>query len=79
MRTALSNTPFGPSRPYSYHYLLAGYAPPAHLVETPVQAANRPWFLLPAAAQEKTAVYSAGLFIYTVFEGLSNVRHNIAN
>jgi hypothetical protein len=78
MRTVLSNTPSGPS-PSSYHYLLAGYAPPAHLVETPVQAANRAWFLLPAAAREKAAVYSAGLFIYTVFEGLSNVRRNIAN
>jgi hypothetical protein len=63
----------------SYRRLLAGYAPPAHLIETPVQAANRPWFLLPAAAQEKAVVYSVGLFIYTMFEGLSNVRRSIAN
>ncbi|KXX74790.1 CBL-interacting serine/threonine-protein kinase 19 [Madurella mycetomatis] len=61
-----------------YRRLLAGYAPP-DLPETPVQAANRPWFLLNPSSQDKAAVYSLGLLIYTVFEGLSNVRRNIAN
>ncbi|KAI9367608.1 kinase-like domain-containing protein [Aspergillus egyptiacus] len=47
--------------------------------ESPVEARNRAWFALPPGAREKAAVYSLGLFIYTVFEGLSNVQRNIAN
>lgn len=35
--------------------------------------------MLSPAAREKATVYSLGLFIYTVFEELSNVRRNIAN
>lgn len=34
---------------------------------------NSPWNGLSAAAQEKAMVYSLGLFIYCVFEGVSNV------
>ncbi|KAK5449839.1 hypothetical protein LTS15_008411 [Exophiala xenobiotica] len=47
--------------------------------ELPVQAANRAWFALSSAAREKAMVWSLGLFIYVVFEGLSNVQCNIAN
>ncbi|KKK19815.1 hypothetical protein ARAM_004518 [Aspergillus rambellii] len=47
--------------------------------ETHIESSNRAWFALPAAAREKATVYNLGLFIYTVFEGLSNVECNIAN
>lgn len=45
----------------------------------PVEAANRAWFMLSTDSQDKATVYSFGLFIYTVFEGLSSVRRSIAN
>ncbi|KAK4171358.1 hypothetical protein QBC36DRAFT_391167 [Triangularia setosa] len=48
-------------------------------IETPVEAKNRPWFRLTSQQQEKASVYSLGLFMYTVFEGLSGVCSNIAN
>lgn len=44
-----------------------------------VQAKNRAWFSLSHESQEKAQVYSLGLFIYCVFEGLSSVRSSIAN
>ncbi|KAL2821115.1 kinase-like domain-containing protein [Aspergillus granulosus] len=47
--------------------------------ETPVEARNRAWFALPPVAQEKATVYSLGLLLYTIFEGLSNVQRNVAN
>ncbi|KAJ0419073.1 kinase-like domain-containing protein [Aspergillus carlsbadensis] len=47
--------------------------------ETPVEARNRAWFALPMIAQEKASVYSLGLLLYTIFEGLSNVKRNVAN
>ncbi|KAI0115732.1 hypothetical protein GGR51DRAFT_360843 [Nemania sp. FL0031] len=47
--------------------------------EMPVEAKNRAWFALSPTAQEKATVYTLGLFIYTVFEGLSNIQRNIAN
>lgn len=61
--------------------LLAGYdAPrPPGRAESPVEAFNPPWFLLPPAGQDKATVYALGLFIYTVFEGLSNPRQNLAS
>lgn len=44
------------------------------------QSTNVPWFSLPSAcAQEAAQVYSLGLFIYCVFEGLSNCRISVAN
>ncbi|KAL4811468.1 kinase-like domain-containing protein [Aspergillus unguis] len=70
-----------------YDRLLKGYAQLHTLstsacytsAENPVEARNRPWFALPPASREKAVVYSLGLFIYSVFEGLSNVQRNIAN
>ncbi|KAL4941731.1 hypothetical protein BDV06DRAFT_177246 [Aspergillus oleicola] len=70
-----------------YDRLLKGYAQKHSqsdstcytATETPIEARNRAWFALPPAAREKAVVYSLGLFIYTVFEGLSNVQHNVAN
>lgn len=47
--------------------------------ESPIEARNRAWFALPPSAREKATVYNFGLFIYCVFEGLSNVRRNVAN
>ncbi|KAL2836368.1 kinase-like domain-containing protein [Aspergillus pseudoustus] len=47
--------------------------------ETPMEARNRAWFALPPVAQEKASVYSLGLLLYTIFEGLSNVQRNVAN
>lgn len=44
-----------------------------------VQSRNLPWFCLSTESREKAQVYSLGLFIYCVFEGLSNVRNNILN
>jgi hypothetical protein len=68
-----------------YRKLIDGYAPP-HIscnfnaaAESPVEAANRPWFLLTHPQREKAAVYSLGLFVYTLFEGLSNVRKSVNN
>lgn len=49
------------------------------LASTPVEAKNAAWFTLSEAAQDKAAVYSLGLFVYVVFEGLSSVRRSIAN
>ncbi|KAL4919313.1 hypothetical protein BDW62DRAFT_43603 [Aspergillus aurantiobrunneus] len=70
-----------------YDRLLKGYAQSHTLchsscytpAESPIEARNRAWFALPPAAQERAAVYSLGLFIYSVFEGLSNVQCNVAN
>lgn len=70
-----------------YDRLLKEYAqshsPSASACYTPaesrIEARNRPWFALPPAAREKAVVYSLGLFIYCVFEGLSNVQRNVAN
>ncbi|KAI1489818.1 hypothetical protein F5X96DRAFT_591727 [Biscogniauxia mediterranea] len=47
--------------------------------ETPVQAKNRAWFALSPESQEKASVYTFGLFLYTIFEGLSNVQRNLVN
>lgn len=47
--------------------------------DSKVKASNLAWFSLNPESQEKAAVYSLGLFIYCVFEGLSNVRQSIAN
>jgi serine/threonine protein kinase len=47
--------------------------------ESPIEARNRAWFALPPSAREKATVYNFGLFIYCVFEGLSNVQRNVAN
>lgn len=44
-----------------------------------VQEANRAWFTLSRKSQEKAAVFSLGLFIYCVFEGLSNVCRSVVN
>jgi hypothetical protein len=44
-----------------------------------MEARNRAWFALPPTAREKAVVYTLGLFIYTVFEGLSNVQRSVAN
>ncbi|KAL5336519.1 hypothetical protein BJX70DRAFT_280452 [Aspergillus crustosus] len=70
-----------------YDHLLRGYARPHSLststcytlAETPIEARNRAWFALPPSAREKAVVYTLGLFMYTVFEGLSNVQRNVAN
>ncbi|KAL4787660.1 hypothetical protein BJX76DRAFT_283813 [Aspergillus varians] len=70
-----------------YDRLLKGYAQSHSLAtsacytsaESPIERRNRAWFALPPAAREKAAVYTLGLFIYSVFEGLSNVQRNIAN
>ncbi|RDW93322.1 uncharacterized protein DSM5745_00644 [Aspergillus mulundensis] len=70
-----------------YDRLLKGYAG-SHsmstsacytLAESPIEARNRAWFALPPSAREKATVYNLGLFIYSVFEGLSNVQRNVAN
>lgn len=55
----------GSSRPNT----LTGITPTHH---------NSPWSGLSAAAQEKSMVHSLGLFIYCVFEGVSNVRRGRA-
>ncbi|KAL3471564.1 kinase-like domain-containing protein [Aspergillus californicus] len=47
--------------------------------ESPIEARNRAWFALPPFARERAVVYSFGLLMYTIFEGLSNVQRNIAN
>ncbi|KAI1506265.1 hypothetical protein F5X99DRAFT_128942 [Biscogniauxia marginata] len=61
-------------------YACAHVSPTAYTpAETPVQAKNRAWFALSPESQEKASVYSFGLFLYTVFEGQSNVRRNIMN
>lgn len=70
-----------------YDHLLKGYAQVHSLstsacytsAENPVETRNRAWFALPPTAREKAAVYTLGLFIYSVFEGLSNVCRNVAN
>ncbi|KAF8846806.1 hypothetical protein BDZ45DRAFT_719241 [Acephala macrosclerotiorum] len=48
-------------------------------IEDFVQMRNRAWFSLSPQSREKAQVYSLGLFIYCVFEGLSNVRKSLAN
>jgi serine/threonine protein kinase len=44
-----------------------------------VLAANTQWFALSRPLQERAMVYTLGIFIYCLFEGLSNPRNNIAN
>ncbi|KAL4749947.1 hypothetical protein BDW72DRAFT_121443 [Aspergillus terricola var. indicus] len=70
-----------------YDHLLKEYARSHSLstsacytpAESPIEARNRAWFALPPSAREKATVYNFGLFIYCVFEGLSNVQRNVAN
>ncbi|KAL4911527.1 hypothetical protein BDW74DRAFT_9169 [Aspergillus multicolor] len=70
-----------------YDRLLRGYACSHSLstsacytaAESPIEGRNRAWFALPPSAREKATVYSLGLFIYCVFEGLSSVQRNVAN
>lgn len=47
--------------------------------ETAIQKKNRAWFALSPEGQDRAMVFNFGLFMYTVFEGLSGVRRNIAN
>lgn len=44
-----------------------------------VADSNWPWFVLTSEQQEKAQVFLIGLMMYCIFEGLSNVRLNIAN
>ncbi|KAL2866697.1 uncharacterized protein BJX67DRAFT_124136 [Aspergillus lucknowensis] len=73
------NSPFdGLLKGFAHSHTLSAsacYTP----AENPIEARNRAWFALPPIAQEKAVVYSLGLFVYAVFEGLSNVQRNIAN
>ena len=54
-----------------------------HVQETCLQngphGSNSPWFSLSPESQEKAMVYSLGLLLYCIFEGLSNPRNNLAN
>ncbi|KAM7205454.1 hypothetical protein V8F20_003223 [Naviculisporaceae sp. PSN 640] len=45
--------------------------------ESYVSSKNRPWFALSRQSQEKAMVYTLGLFIYCVFEGLSSVSPSL--
>nr|BAV32170.1 hypothetical protein [Sordaria araneosa] len=61
--------------------LIAAYVRkrPAQTGETSfIHSKNRPWFALSRKSQEKAMVYTLGLFIYCVFEGLSSVQPNLA-
>ncbi|OTA89505.1 hypothetical protein M434DRAFT_23335 [Hypoxylon sp. CO27-5] len=40
---------------------------------------NRPWLRLDPLRQERAMVYTLGLFIYAVFEGLSGIRRTISH
>lgn len=40
---------------------------------------NPAWFSLSPHAQEKAQVYSLGLFLYCIFEGVSNLKVSLAN
>ena len=40
---------------------------------------NVAWFSLSSEAQEKAEVYSLGLLLYCIFEGMSNVKISVAN
>jgi hypothetical protein len=59
--------------------LVDAYMPASSTPTSTIEAKNAAWFSLSRASQEKAMVYSLGLFIYCVFEGMSNVRVNIAN
>lgn len=48
-------------------------------VDQAVRAKNWPWFRLSEEAAEKALVYSFGLMLYCIFEGLHNCCVNIAN
>ncbi|PVH87637.1 hypothetical protein DL98DRAFT_566715 [Cadophora sp. DSE1049] len=49
-------------------------------IETHVPHGRNPvWFAMSASKQESAQVYSLGLLIYCIFEGLSNVKINIVN
>ncbi|KAK0615152.1 hypothetical protein B0T17DRAFT_476251, partial [Bombardia bombarda] len=52
------------------------YRPPVS-GETRVSSRNRPWFSLSKENQEKAMVFSLGLFLYCVFEGLSTVSPSL--
>ncbi len=43
-----------------------------------VYKCNRSWFSMSRSCQEKAQVYSLGLFIYCIFEGLSSIRTSVA-
>ena len=42
-----------------------------------VESKNRPWFALSRQSQEKAMVYTLGLFLYCIFEGLSSVSPSL--
>ncbi|KAG6364516.1 hypothetical protein INS49_006117 [Diaporthe citri] len=55
------------------HHLTDGSRRPITLTNITPTHHNSPWDGLSAAAQEKAMVHSLGLFMYCVFEGVSNV------
>ena len=65
--------------PERWQMLIGAYLPYSRTRSSAIEAKNTAWFSLSPASQEKAMVYSLGLFIYCVFEGVSNLRVNIAN
>ncbi|KAK5702416.1 hypothetical protein LTR17_022343 [Elasticomyces elasticus] len=59
--------------------LIDAYSPASTAPLSPLESKNLAWFSLSPAAQDKAMAFTLGLFIYCIFEGLSNVRVNIAN
>ncbi|KAM7223112.1 hypothetical protein V8F06_001668 [Rhypophila decipiens] len=69
------------SKTPAWDSLIAAYVRkrPTQVGETSfIHSKNRPWFALSRQSQEKAMVYTLGLFIYCVFEGLSSVRPSLA-
>lgn len=49
------------------------------IFKTGPHGGNPAWFSLSSSAQEKAQVYSLGLLLYCIFEGVSNPRVSLAN
>ena len=57
----------------------AGDGPQSQSIRRGPHGSNPAWFSLSHSAHEKAQVYSVGLLLYCIFEGLSNVRISLAN
>lgn len=71
----LSTSPFPAAQKYLWDCNLRSHLP----TKAGPHGCNAPWFSLSPDAQEKSMVFSLGLLLYCIFEGLSNVRNSLAN
>ena len=82
----LKSHPSANNNHHAWRDLIEAYDKPKPNLSTPTASVdptvvnkNQPWFRLSLQSAEKAIVYSFGLLLYCIFEGLHNCRTSIAN